>query len=205
MLFRRKIQLKWWQHVRRALWPKSGWGRALRYIWHRLARLKDSAHGVAAGLASGVAISVTPFFGFHLIGATGLAVVTRGNLIAAWFGTLVGNPWTFPIIWVVIYRVGSWILGVPEAGAEADRFSLGLLIAQPATAFRPVLLPMAVGGVPLAIAAWFTTYWITRRAIERFQTMRARKLAAARAREAAKAAAGHGERTVDGGDSIEQV
>jgi len=189
MLFRRRRRLRWWQRLGRSLWPTSGWWRAAQYTWHRLVRLKDSAHGVAAGLASGIAISVTPFVGFHLLGATALAAVTRGNFLAAWFGTLVGNPWTFPVIWLVIYRIGNWIVGAPAIPGEAERFSLSMMIAEPVSAFRPLLLPMTVGGVPLALASWFVSYWIARRAIERFQALRAHRLAAVRAREEAKAAA----------------
>jgi len=176
MLFRRRHPLKWWQHVRHAVWPKTGWSRAAKYVWHRLARLKDSPHGIAAGVASGVAISFTPFIGFHLIGAMGIALATRGNLIAAWIGTLIGNPWTFPLIWVIIYRLGSWILGA-EPGGEAERLSLDLLINSPGTVLGPLLLPMAIGGLPLALASWFASYWPIRRAIERFQERRRRKLA----------------------------
>jgi len=176
MLFRRRSPLNWWQRLRHLLWPRSGWSRAARYVWHRLARLKDSPHGIAAGVSSGVAISFTPFIGFHLIGAMGLALATRGNLLAAWVGTLIGNPWTFPIIWVTIHKIGSWILGIEAGGEEAERLSLDLLIHRPGAALAPLLLPMAVGGLPLALASWFLSYWPIRKAIERFQERRRRKL-----------------------------
>ncbi len=180
MLFRRKNPLKLGQKVRQALWPKSGWTRAAKYVWHRLARLKDSSHGIAAGVASGVAISFTPFMGFHLIGAMGIAMATRGNVLAAWVGTLVGNPWTFPIIWIVIYKLGTMIIGIPETG-EAERLSFDLLISHPASAIRPILLPMAVGGLPVALLSWFISYWLVRRSIDRFQAIRRKKLEAVRA------------------------
>lgn len=175
MLFRRRQPLNLRQRVRHLVWPKTGWSRAAKYVWRRLARLKDSPHGIAAGVASGVAISFTPFMGFHLIGAMGIALATRGNLIAAWIGTLIGNPWTFPLIWVIIYRLGSWMLGV-EAGGEAERLSLDLLISRPGAVLGPLLLPMAIGGLPLALASWFISYWPLRRAIERFQEVRRLKL-----------------------------
>lgn len=179
MLFRRKSPLNWWQKLRHLLWPKSGWLRAAKYVWHRLARLQDSPHGIAAGVASGVAISFTPFVGFHLIGAMGVALATRGNVIAAWIGTLIGNPWTFPLIWVIIHRLGTWMLGLAPS-TDAEKLSLELLIRRPGEAFGPLLLPMAVGGLPLALASWFATYWPVRRAIERFQARRRQKLAARR-------------------------
>lgn len=182
MLFRRKNPLRLGQKVRQALWPKSGWLRAAKYVWHRLARLKDSSHGVAAGVASGIAISFTPFMGFHLIGAMGIAMATRGNIIASWIGSLIGNPWTFPFIWVAIYKLGTMIIGLPETG-EAERLSFDLLISHPGSAIRPLLLPMIVGGLPLALLSWFISYWLVRRALERIQAARRERLEMARARK----------------------
>ncbi|GER06360.1 hypothetical protein GCM10007972_00860 [Iodidimonas muriae] len=181
MLFRRKIPLNLWQKVRQGLWPKSGWSRAARYVWHRLARLKDSAHGVAAGVASGVAISFTPFMGFHLIGAMGIALAARGNVIAAWIGTLIGNPWTFPFIWVAIYRLGSWMIG-NRMDEGAHHLSFDLLVHHPTAALGPLLLPMAIGGLPIALISWFVSYWLVRRSIERFQAARRIKLEMVRKR-----------------------
>ncbi|GAK33851.1 hypothetical protein AQ1_01743 [alpha proteobacterium Q-1] len=176
MLFRRKIPLNLWQKMRQMLWPKRGWSRAFLYIWHRLVRLKDSAHGVAAGVASGVAISFTPFMGFHLIGAMGIAFAARGNVLAAWAGTLVGNPWTFPFIWMGTYRLGNWIIGGTMGEAAASGLSFDLLVHHPTQALGPLLLPMAIGGLPLALISWFVTYWLARRSIERFQAARRIKL-----------------------------
>ena len=38
---------------------------------------------------------------FHILLAMLLALLIRGNLIASGIGTVVGNPWTFPLIWFV--------------------------------------------------------------------------------------------------------
>ena len=40
-----------------------------------------------------------------------------------------------------------------------------------------VLLPMALGGIPMAIVAWFVSFWIVRRAISRYQVMRRARIA----------------------------
>lgn len=189
MLFRRRTKLRWWEYARRALWPESGWRRSLRYVWHRLGRLRDSPHGVAAGVASGVAISFTPFMGFHLIGAAGIAMATRGNVLAAWLGTLIGNPWTFPLIWIGIYRLGALLTGL-EPSTHAERLSLDLLIHNPVHAIKPIMLPMSVGGVPVAILGWFITYWPLKRALERLHERRRRKLASVRSGKNAGAQAG---------------
>lgn len=181
MLFRRRNKLSIPQRFRLALWPSSGWRRTGLYVWHRLARLKDSPHGIAAGVASGVAISFTPFMGFHLIGAMGLALATRGNVLAAWIGTLVGNPWTFPLIWLVIYRIGAFALGLEHNPAH-EVPTLEALISQPSLLIRSMLLPMTIGGLPVALFSWFVSYWPVKRAIERFQEMRQKRLKAVRSK-----------------------
>lgn len=63
------------------------------------------------GLAVGVAVTFTPMYGLHFLTAAIVAVVLRGNIIAAVIATFVGNPLTFPIIAVFCYSLGAWILG----------------------------------------------------------------------------------------------
>ena len=35
-----------------------------------------------------------------------------------------------------------------------------------------VFLPMAIGGVPLALGSWLVSFWLVRRAVARYQHMR---------------------------------
>ncbi len=55
--------------------------------------------------------SCTPFLGFHILVAMLIAWVIRGNLIASALGTFIGNPITFPVIWLVVFEVGRYIVG----------------------------------------------------------------------------------------------
>ena len=118
-MFRRRHPRRWWLQARSYLWPHIGWDRAFRFRFHRVARLPATAHGIAAGFASGAAVSFIPLMGFHLLLAAILALATRGSVVASALGTIVGNPWTFPLIWVWTYNVGVW-LGVDSVGAPTD-------------------------------------------------------------------------------------
>ena len=69
----------------------------------RLKRLQGTPYSIATGFACGVAISFTPFIGFHMILAALTAWLIRGNIIASAIGTIVGNPWTFPFIWLAVF------------------------------------------------------------------------------------------------------
>jgi uncharacterized protein (DUF2062 family) len=130
-------------------------------------------HGVAAGLAAGVAVSLTPFLGLHLLLTLGLAYLTRGDLLAAVLGTLVGNPWTLPLILATDYRLGCLILGLPPQGLHLPG-ELG-----PDTLLGEVgrlLWPMAVGSMPLAAAAWAVIYVAAVRAVVVGRERRLRRL-----------------------------
>lgn len=104
------------------LWPKGGWGRAARYVRHRLNRLPDPPHRIARGIFAGVFTTFTPFYGFHFVIAVVLALIMRGNIIAALLSTFFGNPLTYVPIAVVALTTGYWLLDIdahpPRHGPE---------------------------------------------------------------------------------------
>ena len=172
--------------VRSWVWPRCGWRRALIYQIHRLSRIPDAPHKVAAGFASGVAAAMTPFIGFQFVVAAALAVLVRGSIVASAIGSFAANPWTYPVIWLGTYRIGREILGPTTAAGGATladlRTSLGLLGravlrfdgAMFASAVWPVFEPMLVGSIPVAAIAWAVAYWPIRRLVGRRQAQRAR-------------------------------
>jgi uncharacterized protein len=139
------------------------------YVVKRATRLSDTPHSIAAGFACGVAISFTPFIGLHLVGSFLLCLLVRGNYLAAVAGTLVGNPWTFPFIWVTAYHLGHALLGTPapQVGPVQD-WDLATLFVEVETVFWP----MVVGGVPLALIAGLATYFPLMRTIAACQKAR---------------------------------
>jgi len=143
-------------------------------VAHRLRRLPGTPYRIAAGFASGAAISFTPFIGLHFVLSAALAFLVRGNVIASAIGTAVGNPWTFPFIWLWTYSLGRWVLGgahgfdlLPE-----DLSLMQLIFDHP----FEVLLPMTIGSIPTAIVAWFVFFWPLQRAIAVYQSARRRRL-----------------------------
>jgi uncharacterized protein (DUF2062 family) len=144
------------------------------YVVKRVTRLSGTPHSIAAGAACGVAISFTPFIGFHLIGAFLLSWLVRGNYIAAAVGTLVGNPWTVPLIGVATYKLGHVLLGTPAIEIEqAHLWSLADFFAQLGAAFWP----MVVGGGLLAVVTGLATYFPLVRMIAAYQEARQRRRA----------------------------
>ena len=137
------------------------------YVVKRATRLSGTPHSIAAGFACGVAISFTPFIGLHLLGAFLLCLLVRGNSLAAAAGTLVGNPWTFPFIWVASYQLGHRLLGT-RAAQPVEHWDLATFMVK----VEAVFWPMVVGGVPLAVIAGLATYFPLMRMIAAYQGAR---------------------------------
>ena len=168
--------------VREFVWPSIGVQRAWHYRMHRLARLKVSPHQLAIGFAAGAFASFTPFIGLHFILAALSAFVVRGNLLASAVGTVVGNPITFPFIWIASYNVGAAMLGLStrdEISLTTDD-AVGFFTDGPIAfckmlwdSVEPVIWPMVLGGIPLGLVCGFVCYWIVLSTLRKFRARRA--------------------------------
>ena len=168
--------------LREFFWPSSGWHRSTRYVFHRVARIPGSSYSIAAGFACGAAISMTPFVGLHFVISAITAYIMRANILASAIGTVVGNPWTFPVIWVWIYNVGVWIVGSGHISATEVNFAaifsasmealIRFDIAYLVQTSGPVLWPMLIGSIPTAIVTWLIFYIPLQPIISRYQTAR---------------------------------
>ncbi|MFZ5608830.1 MAG: DUF2062 domain-containing protein [Pseudomonadota bacterium] len=172
MLFRSRQKKSLWRFLRGWLWPRKGLERPWIYLRHRIIRLPDTPHRIAAGVASGVAASLTPFIGLHFIMAGLIAWLVRGNIIASAIGTAVGNPWTFPFIWLGTYKLGVLFLGMRARPDPFIGFSWDMLWHQPMALFGPVMGPMTLGALPLAFVSWWLTYWLLKRGIAFYRARR---------------------------------
>ena len=139
--------------------------------------MPGSPHTIAAGFACGAAISFTPFIGLHFVLAALLAWVIGGNVIASAFGTVVGNPWTFPIIWIGIYRLGTLMIGGEVAPGLPESLSITYIFDHPVA----VLLPMSLGGIMAGAVVWLAVYWSVLGVVAEYQQLRRRRRFARRA------------------------
>jgi hypothetical protein len=159
MLFKRREKQAAFDVVRTWIWPRRGWRRSWNYLWRRIARLPGSPHAIAIGFALGVFSAFTPFVGLHFFLAALLALLVRGNVLASALGTFVGNPLTFPIIWVATYELGNFVLGLegrhdvdlagPAAGLWYVLTSPSVMWTDVWSSLLPLIGPMMVGALLL--------------------------------------------------------
>jgi uncharacterized protein (DUF2062 family) len=194
-LFKRRTKRSYAQIVTEGIYPRGGWARAFSYVMHRLRRLPDPPHKIARGVAAGVFVCFTPFFGFHFVLAAALAVVMQGNILAAILATFFGNPFTLPIIATASIELGSWMLGMHHGlplPQLVDAFSnaslelwnnftamFSLRVAhwnRLADFFFQVFLPYMVGGIVPGIIAGVIAYMLTLPAMSAYQKARIKRL-----------------------------
>ena len=129
--------------------------RILSYYKLRLARLPASNYAISSGFACGSMVSFTPLLGLHFLLAVIFAFLIRGNFIAALIGTIVGNPITFPFIWGLIYKVGTYVTTIKQAIFSYE-INFNMIINQT----YEIFFPMLVGGIVIAPLVWIITYFI---------------------------------------------
>ncbi|MBV0913268.1 DUF2062 domain-containing protein [Anianabacter salinae] len=194
MVFKRRKQRTWVQKLGDLFWPKGGWGRAASYIMHRLRRLPDPPHKIARGIAAGVFVSFSPFFGFHFVYAALVALIIQGNMLAALMATFVGNPLTFPIIATISLEIGTFLLDSPNplhihnvvfafsraaldlwqnlialfTDRDADWTSLAIF-------YRNVFLPYLVGGFFPGVITGYIFFRISVPMVTAYQKIRDKK------------------------------
>ncbi|GAB5388810.1 MAG: hypothetical protein Alpg2KO_17780 [Alphaproteobacteria bacterium] len=188
-MFARRTPMTLTQKALAWLWPRSGWRRGSRYILFRLKRLPGTPESIAAGVAIGVAVSFTPFFGLHLLIAAAIAWVLRANMMGALIGTAVGNPWTFPFFLWLEYRLGFLMLRMEPSDVPEDKFSFDGLLNMPQDELILLLLPTAVGGLMLSLAAYVVTYYPIRTLVRGYQKGRLERRMKALERKRARAEA----------------
>ncbi len=158
MVFKRKKKPKIWARLKNFFWPSMGWKRSFSYIKHRAIRLNASSYAVSAGLAFGASISFAPTVGFHILQCFFLCLIFRANFIASVLGTLIGNPWTFPFLSLISYKIGWLILnmaGLHAPFAQDIDFSFSSMTQAP----WAILTPMLIGGYIMAILTFPLFYF----------------------------------------------
>ncbi len=196
MIFKRRERPSAIGRIREVVYPRKGFWRGFGYIGKRMRRLPDSPHRIALGFACGAFASFTPFFTLHFFVAAMIAWMLRANVIASLFGTIVGNPLSFPAIASSALWLGQKLLGREGTGSsfetvfsafedafvsawQAMKGWFGVEVTREASVLaflNDVFLPYLVGGSLLGLVAGVVSYWTLGPLVAAYQTRRARKI-----------------------------
>ncbi len=196
MIFRRRDQPGFLSRLRETLAPRKGMWRGVDYINKRMRRLPDNPHRIALGFAIGAFVSFSPLFGLHFLLAAMIAWALRANVLASIFGTIVGNPLTFPLISVTSLWLGRWMLGRTHGGSEFEKVSHSFAEGMNAIwgtvkswfGYGPsmldglllfldnIFLPYLIGGIIPGLVAGAVCYWLLGPIVAAYQERRRRRL-----------------------------
>ncbi len=204
MVFRRRDRRPLWRVLLELLWPRGGWGRAAQYVRHRVRRLPDTPEKISRGIWAGVFTTFCPFYGLHFFVAAGIAMIMRGNILAALMATFFGNPLTYvPIAWASL-TTGHWLLGTRldrsllDAPRGKDFCGIGCQFNNAfndlwhnfvaiftddtvdwrglADFYREVFYPYMIGGILPGIVVATIAYYLSVPVIKAYQNRRRKRL-----------------------------
>lgn len=154
------------------IWEKIA--RSSRYAYLRVVRIKAPAESISLGLALGVFAGALPFLSLQMVIAVSLALLLRGNIIAAALGTWWTNPFNWAIIFPLLYLLGKFFIPgeVPHLSVqELAQLPILDLLQRGWKWLLITTLGGIIAGVPLAVGAYF----LTLRAVRIYHDRRARR------------------------------
>jgi uncharacterized protein (DUF2062 family) len=129
--------------------------KQLRLFYERFVSLQGDPRHIARGMALGVFIGTTPTIPLHTVLVLGLGLLFRQHIAAGYLGSwLISNPLTIPILYVLQYELGIWILGMPHQEWVLNAYSLQTIQN---LGWR-ILLPLQTGGLMMALVLVVPVY-----------------------------------------------
>ena len=153
--------------------------------------LDESPSRLAAGMAVGVFIGLTPFYGLHTLLALAAAYVFRLNKVATITGAWINLPWFAPFVYAFCLRLGESVLTgdwssfsltsvwemTESAGAALrahPRETAGTLYQVVWDMLFVASKPLFVGTTIVGLVLAVTTYFLTLEAIRDVRRLRSR-------------------------------
>jgi uncharacterized protein len=132
--------------------------KRLRTFYAEFVSLKGEPKAIAAGLAIGIFVGVTPTIPFHTAIVALLGLLFRKNITAAYLGSwIISNPVTIPLLYLSQYELGTRLLDMPPYRLAFTDYSL-LAVAQLG---GRILLPLLTGGIVMAPFFAVPAYFIS--------------------------------------------
>ena len=141
--------------------------KRFKTFYEKFISLKGEPQAIAAGLAIGVFVGVTPTIPFHTAIIVVIGVLFRKNIAAAYLGSwIVSNPLTIPLFYLSQYELGRTLLGMERCHFALADYSLSAIAALG----WQILLPLLMGGLVMAPFFAIPAYFATRRLMMAIRT-----------------------------------
>lgn len=137
---------------------------ALISIYNRFIKLKGSPRQIALGVALGLFIGMSPFFGLHIAMGVVMASLIGWSKIGAAIGVNITNVATAPLIYPITYWIGAKVTGFTrhvQWPTELTFHSFVVLLQKSPL----IILDLCVGGIILGIPIAVVGYYIAFNAI----------------------------------------
>ena len=150
--------------------------QSLRSYWQglkaKMVRDPLPPEDVAAGWALGMFIGCAIPFGLQLVVSVPLALMMRVSKVGAALGTLITNPVTI----FFIYPAQTWVMynllfGNREMGELPTEWTRSSVMAMSG----PVIISFFLGGLALALILSPITYFVVKRIVIRYRSIRRRR------------------------------
>ncbi|MCB2051390.1 MAG: DUF2062 domain-containing protein [Novosphingobium sp.] len=167
------------EQMERSRWIRPFANRVLRSELWRFTR-RSVPRGVALGMLIGIIIP----FG-QILFASLLSLSVRANVPVAALTTFVTNPLTTPLLWIVAYKVGSWLLHVDAMTVvapvntaiehtELQQALQWLTGATLVTAFGLVVIAVVAASISYVVTSFLWRWWVGHKRRTRMAAARVR-------------------------------
>jgi len=135
----------------------------LREILH----IKDTPHRIAIAFAFGIFMGISPFLGFHTIGAFFIAWFFGLNRFVAVVGTCTTNPWTIVPIYSFSLWVGARLIGIKKIIPDIDWGNVTFMNMMGELAH--LIIPFIVGSFLVGAVSGLLGYFIIYNVVLRYR------------------------------------
>ena len=118
-------------------------------LWHL------NRHSVAGAFFVGLSMAFVPV-PFQMLLAATLAIIVHVNIPISVALVWLTNPLTMPPMFYFAYKVGQWLMGLPDHPMPFDGFSWSWLMHAFSYIWQPFLLGCAVVGLAAGVLGYLT-------------------------------------------------
>ncbi|PLX17451.1 MAG: hypothetical protein C0601_07785 [Candidatus Muiribacterium halophilum] len=133
--------------------------RVYKYIKLKLMRHPATPNDIALSVAIGVFIGIMPTFGVASILSITVAIALNLPKLPCFLGTLISNPWTTPLFYMVSLKIGNFFLKTEFTSVKSI---ISDVLNAPKESWHAlkVFIPLNLGGLFIAIPIAVLIYYL---------------------------------------------